>query len=379
MNSRQRFVETLRFGNLPQRALYPGNPRESTLETWNTQGLPPDRDWRDSLTETIGIPRAAVVTFEKLPVSFNPLPEFEEKILEHRDGHYIVQDRTGAIVEISDQYDFSYLRSPKDFVTRRWHSFPVKDRRDWEEKMRWRYTLDHAERFARDFTAQCRALSERDVITRLEIPGPFWQLRDWVGFEDLCILFVEQPDLVQAMIDFWSEFVSMMLARLLSQIQPDYVQINEDMAYKAHSMISPQMTKRFLLPVWKRWNAQLDAARGIRGPVKALDSDGYVAELIPLWIQAGFNTTFPIEVAAGNDIVAFRRQYGAQIAYIGGLDKRALAEGGAALHAEVMRVVPPLFAHGGFLPACDHGVPPDISWQNFVEYSRLLAQLSGWF
>ena len=206
-----------------------------------------------------------------MPVSFNPLPEFEEKILEHRDGHYIVQDRTGAIVEISDQYDFSYLRSPKDFVTRRWHSFPVKDRRDWEEKMRWRYTLDHAERFARDFTAQCRALSERDVITRLEIPGPFWQLRDWVGFEDLCILFVEQPDLVQAMIDFWSEFVSMMLARLLSQIQPDYVQINEDMAYKAHSMISPQMTKRFLLPVWKRWNAQLDAARGIRGPVKALD------------------------------------------------------------------------------------------------------------
>jgi hypothetical protein len=25
-----------------------------------------------------------------------------------------------------------------------------------------------------------------------------------------------------------------------------------------------------------------------------------------------------------------------------------------------------------------HGVPPDISWPDFVEYSRLLAQLTGW-
>ena len=26
----------------------------------------------------------------------------------------------------------------------------------------------------------------------------------------------------------------------------------------------------------------------------------------------------------------------------------------------------------------DHGVPPDISWPNFVEYTRLLAELTGW-
>lgn len=30
------------------------------------------------------------------------------------------------------------------------------------------------------------------------------------------------------------------------------------------------------------------------------------------------------------------------------------------------------------LHRCDHGVPPDISWPNFVEYSRLLAELTGW-
>ncbi len=48
------------------------------------------------------------------------------------------------------------------------------------------------------------------------------------------------------------------------------------------------------------------------------------------------------------------------------------------MRAEVRRVVPPLLAEGGFIPSCDHGVPPDISWRNFIEYSRLLAQLTGW-
>jgi hypothetical protein len=41
-------------------------------------------------------------------------------------------------------------------------------------------------------------------------------------------------------------------------------------------------------------------------------------------------------------------------------------------------VIPPLLETGGFIPGCDHGVPPDISWPNFIEYTRLLAQLTGW-
>jgi hypothetical protein len=41
------------------------------------------------------------------------------------------------------------------------------------------------------------------------------------------------------------------------------------------------------------------------------------------------------------------------VAYEGGINKRALAAGG-----EVMRAVPPLLEDGGFIPGCDHGVPP---------------------
>jgi hypothetical protein len=65
------------------------------------------------------------------------------------------------------------------------------------------------------------------------------------------------------------------------------------------------------------------------------------------------------------------------MAYHGGVDKRAIAKGGEVMRAEVMRVAP-LLKDGGFIPGCDHGVPPDISWPNFVAYARLLAELTGW-
>jgi hypothetical protein len=65
------------------------------------------------------------------------------------------------------------------------------------------------------------------------------------------------------------------------------------------------------------------------------------------------------------------------MAYRGGIDKRAMAAGGQVMRDEVMRVAP-LIQDGGFIPSCDHGVPPDISWPNFIEYTRLLAQLEGW-
>jgi hypothetical protein len=138
-------------------------------------------------------------------------------------------------------------------------------------------------------------------------------------------------------------------------------QVAEDMAYKLYSMISPVMARRFLLPTWKRWGAAIQASGC---PIVCMHCDDYVAELLSLWIEASFNCCYPVEVAAGNDIVAFRRQYGRQMAYIGGIDKRAPAAGGDALRAKVLRVVPPLLAAGGFIPACDHAVPPDVSWRN---------------
>jgi uroporphyrinogen decarboxylase len=155
---------------------------------------------------------------------------------------------------------------------------------------------------------------------------------------------------------------------------PDRVGISEDMAYKAKAMISPAMTRAFCAPSWRRWSRLL---REAGCPLIDLDSDGCVGELIALWIETGINVCDPLEVAAHNDICELRRRFGHDIAFRQGIDKRAIARGGAAIRAELKRVEPVLL-DGGYIPGCDHGVPPDISWPNFIYYAGLLARMTGW-
>ena len=187
MNERERFIATLTFGKPDKDPLDPGWPRESTLATWRQQGLPSSNedgasveegmDWHAYLWQLLGLPAEATAPRPGLAVDFRMIPTFEEKVLEHRDGHYIVQDWMGAITEISDAYDYTYIRSAKDFVTRKWHRFPVQTRRDWEEKVRWRFAVDQAGRLAEDFAAQCQPLQERTYPLQLNFNGPFWQVR----------------------------------------------------------------------------------------------------------------------------------------------------------------------------------------------------------
>ena len=108
-----------------------------------------------------------------------------------------------------------------------------------------------------------------------------------------------------------------------------------------------------------------------------MDSDGFIGELIPLWIEAGINACDPIEVAAHNDIGAFRERFGTRMAYRGGVDKRAMAAGGETLSAELARIEPVVHS-GGYIPSCDHGIPADVSWPNYLDYVRGLAKITGW-
>ena len=374
MTPRERFIETLTFATPDKVPFAPGGPRESTLARWHAEGLPHDVNWMDFLLETLGIePDPPAAPRVDLGVDFRMIPQFEEEILEHVNGHYICRDWKGNVCEISDRFDVTYLREARDFVTRRWISCPVAGRDDWLEMSR-RYRLDAPGRFPDDLAQRCELAAGRDWPLSVGFAGPFWQMREWCGFEGLCIMMLDQPDLVAEMAEFWTEFVSAVLGRILQHIVPDRVYFNEDMAYKIKAMISPAMTRRFCMPSWSRWSAELRAA-GV--PIVDMDSDGFVGELIPLWLESGINVCDPLEVAAGNDIVACRRQFGRRIAYRQGIDKRAIAKGGRILQDELNRIAP-VVADGGYIPGCDHGVPSDISWPNFLTYSRLLAQITGW-
>lgn len=383
MTHRERFLETLLFGAPDRVPFSPGGPRESTLRAWREQGLPEGCHYVDAIHEQVdaqrsakGLPPAdwrpnkAVVD---LGVSFRMIPTFEEKVLEHKNGHYIVQDWMGAITEISDVYDYTYIREAKDFVTRKWHKFPVESWEDWEN-MKWRFDPKDPRRFPEDFEERCRQLRARDYPFTVHFNGPFWQLREFCGFEGLCAMMLEQPELVREMARFWMEFCAETLRPILDRVAPDMLQFSEDMCFKERPMISPEQTLYLCGPCYRRW---IEEARAAGTQLFAVDSDGHVGMLIPVWIDCGINCVDPIEVAAGNDINALRAEFGTKMAFRGGIDKRAIAAGGAILKAELERIRPVL-DDGGYIPGCDHGVPPDISWENFQAYAIQLAEMTGW-
>lgn len=370
MNAKERLIRTMTFQTVDKIPLSPGGPRQSTLRRWRAEGLPEGADYMQEISRIIG------VTFEPgavgLPVDMRMRPWFEEKVLKHEDGHYLVQDWMGAIVEISDEFDVTFLRVAKDFVTRKWHKCPVENRAEWAE-MKKRYDSEDDTRLAGVAEASAKAAAEGRPLF-MSINGPFWQMREWLGFEGLCFAAADDPEWVDEMAEFWMNYIDRILEKLVKIAVPDHVMINEDMAYKAHAMISPAMTRRFVLPAYEKWMKRLCAA-GLS--IFDVDSDGYVGTLLPLWIASGVNCNSPLEVAAHNDIVEYSRLYGGKMGYRGGIDKRCIAAGGDVMRAELMRVAP-VIKRGGYIPGCDHGVPPDISWSNFIAYTKLLAQLTGW-
>lgn len=374
MNERELYIETVKFNKPDKIPMVTMGPRESTIKRWQEEGLPNGVDWFVELCHQLKIdynfPKKEKV---ELGVNLKMIPIFEEKILEHKNGHYIMQDLMGNIVEISDKYDFSYIRTAKDFVTRKWHKFPVEDFAGFE-KMKERYNLESKERFPDDFKERCLKLKERDYVICLWIEGPFFQMREWCGFEPLCMMFIENSGLIEEMASFWSDYNSSMLKKILSSIVIDSVLVAEDIAFKGSSMLSPSMVRKYLMPAWKRWS---DIVKSAGVPIYLMDSDGLIDQLIPLWIESGFNICDPIEVAAGCDINKYRKTFGTSMAYSGGIDKRCIARGGKAIEDEMTRIET-VVKSGGYIPGCDHGIPPDISWANMLHFGRLWAELTGW-
>ena len=375
MTPRERFRETVLFGKPDKVPFGPGGPRESTRAKWIEQGLPEGKNYMTAIYEILEMePARSYHPGASLGVSFRMIPTFEEKVLEHKDGHYIVRDWMGAITEISDTFDYTYIRSAKDFVTRKWHKFPVENREDWED-MKTRFNPRDPKRHPEDLKERCKIMEGRDYTVGFGFNGPFWQIREWVGMENLCMMMVEDPDFVQEMCEFWTDFVARTMEPILDNVAVDSMNMSEDMAYKAHSMISPKMVRKFLKPAYDRWVSDVKASGC---PIVYMDSDGCVDQLIPIWFEAGIIYSGPKEVAAEDDVVESRRIFGKNMAYNGSIDKRAIAKGGKVIEEEMERVIPPLLKDGGFVPGCDHGVPPDISWPNFIEYSRILARMTGW-
>jgi uroporphyrinogen decarboxylase len=352
----------------PDRIFYSfGNPRKSTIDAWYLQGLPQmsdvgDYEFPEEFYEFSGMERLTM-----LPVGTDAWPPFEMRIIEENEHGRIWVDETG--VTIHDAGD--NLETP-GFRTRSFLSHPVKNREDWI-RMRDEHFDPHAPgRYPDDWVEQVKTFKDRDFPLQVAIQGLYWKAREWVGFENLSTMFYDNPTLVHDMMEHVTEFTITLLDRALRDVEVDSVFIREDMAYKEHAMISPRMFKKFMLPRYTRW---VDFFRECGVPIIIVDCDGYVGELIPLWLEAGINATYPIEIAAGNDPLGIRKKYGNTLAFIGCIDKREIRSK-ERTYEEVMKKIPQLLEQGGCVPGIDHAVPPDVPLRSYLYMCELIKAIA---
>jgi len=327
-----------------------------TTERWEREGMPPGKPWD----------AAGITFYDRVPVSVRMYPGFETLVLEETADTKIVRGGDGVTAEV-----------PKNGATRlpRFIRHPVRNLRDFEA-IKERLDPHTPGRFPADWAEQVRRTHDRDhvlVMGGTEISFFGWA-RDLVGVENLLLAFYDQPELIHAINRHQLRFIKEMYSRILSDgVMFDFIFCWEDMSFKNGPLISPQFIREFMLPYYRELVGFFREVNGRRHRF-LLDSDGDVRQLIPLFREAGIDGMLPFEVAAGMDIVGFAEEY-PDLILAGGIDKREIAKGRAAIDQELEAKLPALFRRGGYLPSMDHHVPPEVSYADFRYYVSRVQEL----
>ena len=363
MTARERFHRTMRFQSVDRAPMIEVGFWGATQERWLTEGMPEQARLKDTLTfngcDFFGLDKQRC-----LGLNLGMIPGFEGQVVCEDERTITHRNSEGVI-----------MRSMKDGSSMpQFTAWPVRARDDFEG-IKPHYDPSRPERYPQDWGDLVAWAQTRDCPLwgpGIGSVGFYSMLRRWMGTENACTIFYDDPSLADEMLDLVADFTIAAMARALAQVQMDYFMWWEDFAFKNGPLVSPSIFKRFLLPRYRRVN---DALRAHGTDIIFVDSDGDPSVLLPLLLEAGVNGTYPIEAAAGMDPVRLRREYGRDLLLWGGVDKRALARDRRAIEQELYAKLPPLLAEGGYIPQLDHMAPPDIPYDNWMFYLDLKRKM----
>jgi len=361
MTGKQRFLDTMAYRPVDRAPFMEIALWGQTIERWISEGAPGDLD--GSLM--LGNAHFGLEGYDTADIdAIQPLPRFEERVLAEDGDHVTMIDTLGRTRIARRSGTVRGTRLSMD----QYVGFAVKDRASFRE-LRHRYEGDPNERYPKDWDAIAARLRATDKPVTLLDPlsgtfGYYSMLRNWIGTEPLSYLFYDDPGLVHDCLDLLTDFILKLLPRAVRDVPFDYYFLHEDMAGKGGPLMGPNLFREFLLPHYKRFLGFLRSS-GIK--LILVDTDGDFEALIPLFLEAGVDGFGPMEVAAGMDPARMRRKFGKAFSMIGGVDKREIAKGKAAIDAQIARMEP-LVGEGGYIPTIDHSIPPDVSLDAFRYY-----------
>jgi uroporphyrinogen-III decarboxylase len=135
------------------------------------------------------------------------------------------------------------------------------------------------------------------------------------------------------------------------------------------------MFERFAIPGYRK---VIDLLKRHQVPLRILcTTGGNLAPLLPSLIDAGINVLWISNIrSAGMEYSRLRRQFGAGIALIGGIDAAALAREEAAIRKAVAQTVPGLLESGRYLPCLDDRPRSNIPLAHYRLYRHILNEIA---
>jgi hypothetical protein len=346
------------------------------VDAWREQGLPPELkertpEWHDFFHYDM----SAIDCIENVGWCESEFyPKFEEKVIEVRD------DRTELIQDSAGRKVLMFKGRRSGFMPE-YVDHPVKDRRSWEENVAWRLEFNNSQRqadLAKAFPAIV-AKAKQGYFMQQRVMGAYMYLRSLMGPEDLLYKFYDDPDLIHSCLQSWFKLSDAVVAETQKHVTLDELSIGEDICYNNGSLISPEMIEEFLMPYYSEIVKnvrcrQIDQGRKLHVNV---DTDGKCMPVMPIYIKhLGMDSMAPFEVASGCDVVKIGQDY-PDMVICQGIDKRILAKSKAAIDAEIERIIPVMKKRGGYIPGCDHGVPEEVSLENYLHYRNRMVELGG--
>ena len=236
---------------------------------------------------------------------------------------------------------------------------------DWL-KLKQHYEFTE-ERLARDWKGAAHRAREAGRVVTVSLPGAFSEPRELMGDEAVCLAYYDQPELMHDILDTIGETARRVLDKVSATVQVDKLSVHEDMAGKSGPLMGPAQVDEFLKPHYRRvWDMLRD--RGAR--LLSVDTDGNVEGILPNMIEAGVNLLYPMEPAAGMDIVKLREQYGTKLAFMGGLDKHVVRRSREEIEAELEYKIPPMVRTGGCVLGLDHRIPNGTPLEKYRFYNE---------
>lgn len=287
----------------------------------------------------------------------------QEKRLEEDDETYLLLNRNHARL----RYHKTKTTPPENVA------YEITDRQSWEELAK---PFIKPERGRINFAGYHHAKQDAAAHNRFfcwsGIPV-FENMHPVCGHETMLMSMILDPDWIKDMCETYTELnINLMEILFAEEGLPDAIWFYEDMGFLQRPFMSPEMYKELIQPSHRRL---CDYAHSL-GLKVIMHSCGYVEPLLPGMIEAGINCLEAIEVKSGMDLLRIDRNYGEQIALMGGLDIRPVGSNDQdGIRRELESKLPLLKAHKGFIFHSDHSIPDSTDYDTYRYFLELGKEL----